>query len=120
MEKVHPDDIAFKVKTWLKNLQSEAPHDAVCRFRGADGQYRWFNVRGEALRASDGRVLRWYGVLIDIDDRTIAEEALRASEYKLQKIWSVHFMESGIRTMMGELAASLAHEAVSLAYRSIS
>jgi PAS domain S-box-containing protein len=86
MDKVHPDDIAFKVRTWLNNLQSEAPHDAVCRFRGADGQYRWFNVRGEPLRASDGRVLRWYGVLIDIDDRTIAEEALRASEYKLRQI----------------------------------
>src|ERR1700685_4606333 len=50
MEKVHPDDIAFKVKTWLKNLQSEAPHDAVCRFRGADGRYRWFNVRGDPRR----------------------------------------------------------------------
>jgi len=86
MDKVHPDDIAFKVRTWLKNLQSETPHDAVCRFRGGDGQYRWFNVRGAPLRASDGRVLRWYGVLIDIDDRTIAEEALRASEYKLRQI----------------------------------
>src|SRR6202166_2355522 len=86
MDKVHPDDIAFKVRTWLKNLQSEAPHDAVCRFRRADGQYRWFNVRGEPLRASDGRVLHWYGVLIDIDDRMKAEEALRSSEYNLQKI----------------------------------
>jgi PAS domain S-box-containing protein len=86
MEKVHPDDVAFKVKTWLKNLRSEAPHEAVCRFRGADGQYRWFNVRGEPLRAGDGRVHRWYGVLIDIHDRRNAEEALRTSEYKLRKI----------------------------------
>ena len=86
MDKVHPGDIAFKVKTWLKNLQSETPHDAVCRFRGADDQYRWFNVRGAPLRASNGRVLRWYGVLIDVDDRTITEEALRASEYKLRQI----------------------------------
>src|ERR1700722_6522976 len=86
MDKVHPDDIAFKVRTWLKNLQSEAPHDAVCRFRRADGQYRWFNVRGEPLRASDGRVHHWYGVLIDIDDRANAEEALRESEYKLRQI----------------------------------
>jgi PAS domain S-box-containing protein len=86
MDKVHPDDIAFKVKTWLENLQSQTLHDAVCRFRGADGRYRWFNVRGEPLRAGDGRVLRWYGVLIDIDERKIAEEALRASEYKLRKI----------------------------------
>jgi PAS domain S-box-containing protein len=69
MESVHPDDVAFKVKTWLKNLETETPHDVVCRFRGADGQYRWFEVCAEPLRASDGTVLSWYGVLIDIDDR---------------------------------------------------
>ena len=48
--------------------------------------YRWFEVRGEPLRASDGTVLSWYGVLIDIDDRRRAEEALRESEYKLRQI----------------------------------
>src|SRR6202040_4053795 len=59
---------------------------------------RWFEVRGEPLRASDGSVLSWYGVLIDIDDRRKAEEALRESEYKLRQIfetvpsplWSAH------------------------------
>jgi PAS domain S-box-containing protein len=85
-ERVHPEDVAFKVSNWLKNLGTENPHDVVCRFRGADGRYRWFNVRGEPLRASDGRVFRWYGVLIDIDDRTKAEEALRESEYELRQI----------------------------------
>ena len=83
MDKVHPDDIAFKVRIWLKNLQSEAPHDAVCRFRGADSRYRWFNVRGEPLRAGDGTVLSWYGVLIDIDERKNAEDRLRRSEAHL-------------------------------------
>ena len=85
MDKVHPDDVAFKVRTWLQNLESGKPHDAVCRFRGADGRYRWFEVRREPLRASDGTVLSWYGVLIDIDDRK-AEEAVRESEYKLRQI----------------------------------
>jgi PAS domain S-box-containing protein len=86
MDRVHPDDLAFKVSTWLKALESESHHDAVCRIRGADGRYRWFEVRGEPLRAHDGRVLSWYGVLIDIDDRRRAEEALRESEYKLRQI----------------------------------
>ena len=54
MEKVHPDDVAFKVRTWLENLKSGNPHDAACRFRGADGRYRWFAVRAEPLRAGDG------------------------------------------------------------------
>jgi PAS domain S-box-containing protein len=86
MDKVHPDDVAFKVRTWLETLESGKPHDAPCRFRGADGRYRWFAVRAEPLRASDGSVLSWYGVLIDIDDRREAEEALRESEYKLRQI----------------------------------
>jgi PAS domain S-box-containing protein len=86
MDKIHPDDVAFKVRTWLENLESGNSHDAVCRFRRADGRYRWFEVRGEPLRASNGTVLSWYGVLIDIDDRRNAEEALRESEYKLRQI----------------------------------
>ncbi len=86
MDKVHPDDVAFKVKTWLENLESKSPHDTACRFRGADGRYRWFAVRAEPLRASDGRVLSWYGVLIDIDDQRKAEEALRESEHELRQI----------------------------------
>src|ERR1700684_4488375 len=39
MDKVHPDDVAFKVRTWLQNLESGNPHDVLCRFRGADGGY---------------------------------------------------------------------------------
>ena len=27
MDKVHPDDVAFKVRTWLQNLESGKPHD---------------------------------------------------------------------------------------------
>src|SRR4051812_14527307 len=34
----------------------------------------------------NGRVLCWYGILIDIDDRRKAEEALRESEFKLRQI----------------------------------
>ena len=86
VEKVHPDDVAFKTRTWLANLESRTAHDAVCRFRGADGQYRWFAVSGAPLKAGDGRVLRWYGVMIDIDDRRKAEEAIREREYKLRQI----------------------------------
>ncbi|WP_210386050.1 PAS domain-containing protein [Phyllobacterium sp. SYP-B3895] len=79
-ERVHPEDVTFNVSSWLENLETENPHDVVCRFRGADGRYRWFNVRGEPLRASDGTVLCWYGVLIDIDEAKRAEDLLRRSE----------------------------------------
>src|SRR3984957_5093154 len=86
MDKVHPDDVGFKVRSWLQNLESGKPHDVVCRILGADGRDRWFEARGEPSPASDGRGLNWYGVRIDIDDRRKAEDALRDSEYKLRQI----------------------------------
>jgi PAS domain S-box-containing protein len=86
MEKVHPDDVAFKVQSWLSNLEAMTSHDANCRFQGADGAYRWFNVRGEPLRDSDGSVQNWYGVLLDIDNQKKAEEKTRESELKLRQI----------------------------------
>jgi PAS domain S-box-containing protein len=86
MERVHPDDVAFKARTWLQNLESRNPRDVACRFRGADSQYQWFEVRGEPLRASDGTVLSWCGVLINIADRIRAEKAFRESEDKLRQV----------------------------------
>ena len=52
------------------------PHQTQCRFRRSDGAYRWFQVLGQAARDSEGKVFRWYGLLIDIDDRKNTEEAL--------------------------------------------
>jgi C4-dicarboxylate-specific signal transduction histidine kinase len=102
MQKAHPDDVAFKVQSWLRNLEAMASHDVNCRFQGADGAYRWFNVRGEPLRDSDGSVQNWYGVFIDIDNQTKARERLRQLEADLAHMNRL--------SMMGELSASLAHE----------
>src|SRR5260221_106309 len=38
------------------------------------------------MRDAEGRVSRWYGLLIDIDDRKRAEEDLRSSEQNLRLI----------------------------------
>jgi PAS domain-containing protein len=59
------DDIAFKVQSWLSNLEAMTSQDAYCRFQRADGAYRWFNVRGEPLRDVAVHVQ----ILIDIDDQ---------------------------------------------------
>jgi PAS domain S-box-containing protein len=85
MEKVHPDDVAFKVQSWLSNLEAMTSHDANCRFQGADGAYRWFNVRGEPLRDRDGSVQNWYGVFIDMDNQKKAEKTSHESELKLRR-----------------------------------
>src|SRR4029077_11183078 len=56
------------------------PYEVEHHLRRADGVYRWFHARGLALRDKEGRIVRWYYLLIDVDDRRRAEEALQRSE----------------------------------------
>jgi PAS domain S-box-containing protein len=55
------------------------------RFRRSDGQYRWHLDRGVALRDEDGNIVKWYGVLTDIEARKRAEEALGGLSRDLQE-----------------------------------
>ena len=83
---VHPDDLPGVISAWRHSLETVSPYDIDHRMRRVDGAYRWFHARGLPLRDAEGQVLRWYVLLTDIDDRRHAEEALRASEGKLQRV----------------------------------
>jgi C4-dicarboxylate-specific signal transduction histidine kinase len=48
--------------------------------RRFDGVYRWFQIRGLPLKDSNGRTIRWYFLIADMEERKHAEEALRRSE----------------------------------------
>ena len=99
---LHPDDAEPTVRAWSRAVATSQPYDNQCRFRRSDGVYRWFRVLGQAASDNEGRVTRWYGLLIDIDDRKNMEEALRGSEMRLSR---------ATRTAtVGEFAASIAHE----------
>jgi PAS domain S-box-containing protein len=74
---VHPDDLNGLAATWQRILASEAPGEAEARLRRHDGEYRWFLFRASPLRDENGRIVRWYGVNTDIEDRKGAEADLR-------------------------------------------
>ena len=44
--------------------------------RASDGRYRWCISRQQPIRDAAGRIVKWIGTAIDIDDRKRAEEAL--------------------------------------------
>jgi PAS domain S-box-containing protein len=102
---VHPDDVKTHLEKWRAALASGEAFENEARFRSVSGEYRWFLVRAVPLRDTQGKILRWYGALTDIEERRRAEEErerLRQLEAQLAHTNRV--------SMLGELTASIAHE----------
>ncbi|MBY5360981.1 PAS domain S-box protein [Rhizobium leguminosarum] len=98
----HPDDVEPMRMAWDDIVASKKSRPVDARIRRADGEYRWFNLRQSPLLDPDGNVVRWYGVVVDIEDRKRAEESLRQSQSDLAHVTRM--------TATGELAVSIAHE----------
>jgi PAS domain S-box-containing protein len=74
----HPDDLQHHLDKWRASVVSGEIFENEVRVRRADGQYRWHLCR--ALRDDGGGIVKWCGVLTDIEDRKRAEQALQRSE----------------------------------------
>jgi PAS domain S-box-containing protein len=85
-EVVHPDDLHHTVAAQAEAHEAGRAYNVESRHRRADGVYRWFNVLGLPLRDTQGHILHWLHLQIDIDDRKRAEEALRSVERNLNQI----------------------------------
>jgi PAS domain S-box-containing protein len=100
---VHPTDLKRHCEKWCASLASGEPFENEVRYRrAADGEYRWFLSRAVPLRDEHGKILRWYGVSTDIEDRKRAEEERERLRADLAHVNRV--------SMLGELAASVSHE----------
>jgi PAS domain S-box-containing protein len=99
---VHPEDLPAVVTAWMRSIETTSDYDVDHRLLRADGEYRWFHARGLPLRDAEGRVVLWYVLLTDIDDRKRAEEALTRARAELAHVARV--------TSLGVLTASIAHE----------
>jgi PAS domain S-box-containing protein len=84
---LHPDDLPPTLKAWEESLRTGNLLDVEYRLHCRDGVWRWMRARAAPRRDEDGKIIRWYGTLEDIDDHKKAEEALRRSEARLQAIF---------------------------------
>ena len=83
---LHPDDMDRHLEKWRASLATVARRSRM-RHAGApaDGEYRWFLAGAVPLRDEHGKILKWYGSSIDIEDYKRAEEQLRRSAEELQR-----------------------------------
>jgi PAS domain S-box-containing protein len=72
---VHPQDLSGHMDAFRTSSAAGLPFENEVRFRRADGEYRWFLVQGTPLWDEQGNILKWYGIVTDVEDRKRAEEA---------------------------------------------
>jgi PAS domain S-box-containing protein len=77
---VHPDDLEHANRVIAGLVVTGMAGRDEYRLRRYDGVYRWFEGRYSPLKDEEGRVINWYVILVDIDDRKQSEERLRQSE----------------------------------------
>jgi PAS domain S-box-containing protein len=81
---VHPDHRGLDASHWQRCLETGEPFEQEEQLLRVDGQYRWHWVCREPARDENGKVIKWYGIGFDIEDRKRAEDALRESEAKFR------------------------------------
>jgi PAS domain S-box-containing protein len=96
---VHPEDLSRVLRTWQESLTSGNTLEYEARLlRGTNGDFRWFQTRAVPVRDKRRKIVKWYGVINDIEDRKRAEQ-LQADLAHVNRV-----------STMDELTASLAHE----------
>jgi two-component system sensor kinase FixL len=101
-EGVHREDLEHCLKVYGDAFDVRQPFTMEYRLRHKDGEYRWILDSGTPRSDLKGVFLGYIGSCVDITDRRQAE-----LDYQLQ---STELARVGRVVLMGELAASLAHE----------
>jgi PAS domain S-box-containing protein len=100
---IHPDERNAMTKVWTAAVAEGVPFMFEFRGRrGADGMYRWCVSSALPLRGREGRILKWYGSIVDLHDWKQAQESLRSREAELAHMTRI--------MTMGEITSSIAHE----------
>jgi PAS domain S-box-containing protein len=78
---VHPDDLERAGAAWVRSVATGEPYEVDLRIRRHDGAFRWHLVQAVAGRDEEGRITRWYGSALDVEDRLRVEaEVARLAE----------------------------------------
>jgi formate hydrogenlyase transcriptional activator len=82
---VHPEDLEALLGTYRDAIAHGIPVEAEARVRSKNGQYRWFLHQLFPLCDEQGRVVRWCGTRIDIDEHKRSKEEAQRENLALRE-----------------------------------
>jgi PAS domain S-box-containing protein len=99
---VHPADLADVKDDYARSLSTGEPYARRHRLRRFDGEYRWVETRAAPMRSSEGAIVQWNVICLDIDGEVRAQMELRSAQDKMAR--------ASQAASLAELSASIAHE----------
>lgn len=102
LNRVHPEDREALQKAVNRSLTDAIDYEAEYRVLLPDGRTRWIAARGRPELRPDQTPALIRGVVLDITERRRSESELQELRHQLS--------HAGRLSVMGQLAASLAHE----------
>lgn len=82
---LHPDDLATFWAQYHRDSEGDTITN-VARIIRPDGELRYVKVNGKIVRDQRGSAIRHIGVIWDVTEQILAEEALRESEQRFREI----------------------------------
>ncbi|MFA6126794.1 MAG: PAS domain S-box protein [Bacteroidales bacterium] len=84
----HPDDQQRAWNAWENATKNQGTYSLECRLRRADGEYRWWLVRGIPFLDEKGEISQWYGTYTDIEDIKRTAVELEKNEEKYRNLFN--------------------------------
>ena len=103
LEMIHPDDRARTTELWQAAVRTGKAFQMQHRLRRRDGVYRIMDVRGVPSRSTDGTILEWVGMHVDVTDQMAAEEAVRESQSRYQRLYDSDLIGIGYTDAAGRI-----------------
>jgi len=106
---VHPDDLPEVIAKWTHAVEAGQDYTHENRLRRADGVYRWFHARTIPRRDAEGRIVRWYSLLTDIEELKRLKDRLHEENLALREQIDREFMFEEIVGTSSALQTVLTH-----------
>jgi PAS domain S-box-containing protein len=84
-DRVHPEDLERAEQCIEQALNQRTEYESEYRVVHPDGKIRWILAKGRSLYDEKGKPIRMLGVILDITDSKLAEQALRQSEERFRR-----------------------------------